>query len=196
MARPMVTSIGGLCRPPQVFEILFWQCQVLQAQDVGLLQKPGGVCPCECGAPPHGSVWAPHHRAEDCWEFLKQDFYICRHRGRNGLKFFRLIGGQNSKGGSNRDLVLLFAFAGGMPGVPFSCAASVKGFFPLSQRFGQVAPVSTKKLSFEISSFKKSKPAFVGNDMAVAAWTLLSAGLGRPGGLFSFPTGCKGEHTC
>ena len=84
-----------------------------------------------------------HHitRAENCWEFLKQDFYICRHRGWNGLKFFRLICGQNSKGGgSNRDLVLLFAFAGGMPGVPFSCAAAVKGVFSLSQRFGQVAP--------------------------------------------------------
>ena len=31
--------------------------------------------------------------------------------------------------GSNRDLVLLFAFAGRMPGVPFSCAAALKGFF-------------------------------------------------------------------
>ena len=46
----------------------------------------------------------------------------------------------------------------------------------------KVAPVSTKKLLFEISSFKKSKPAFVGKDIAVAAWTLLSAELGRLGG--------------
>ena len=29
----------------------------------------------------------------------------------------------------NRDLVLLSAFVGEMPGVPFSCAAAVKGVF-------------------------------------------------------------------
>ena len=60
----------------------------------------------------------------------------------------------------------------------------------------KVAPVSTKTLSFEISSFEKSKLVFVGNDIAVAAWTLLSPELGRLGGLFSFPTVCKGEHIC
>ena len=60
----------------------------------------------------------------------------------------------------------------------------------------KVVPVSTKKLSFEISYFKKSKPALVGNDIAVAAWTLLSAELGRLCRLFSFPIGCKGERTC
>ena len=40
----------------------------------------------------------------------------------------------------------------------------------------KVAPVSTKKLSPVRVSFKKIKPAFVGNDIAVATWTLLSAG--------------------
>ena len=68
--------------------------------------------------------------------------------------------------------------------------------FELCGTMLKVAPVLTKKLSFEISSLKKSKPAFVGNDIAVAAWTLLSAELGRLGGLFSFLTGCKGERTC
>ena len=53
-----------------------------------------------------------------------------------------------------------------------------------------------KSCLLKFSSFRKSKPAFVGNDIAVAAWTLLSAELGRLGGLVSFPTGCKGERTC
>ena len=42
--------------------------------------------------------------------------------------------------------------------------------FELCGTMLKVAPVLTKKLSFEISSFKKSKLAFVGNDIAVAAW--------------------------
>ena len=182
-------------------------------------------------------------------------------------------------GGSNRDLVWLFAFAGEMPGVPFSCVVAVKGFFCLLQRFVQfaswvvankilfdpgatvtlncfkksmprmgpataacrkecwkvfpwnwitfemypqvgignpfaplrigldglvlelcgtmlkVVPVLTKKLSFVNSSFKKIKPVFIGNDIALATWTLLSAELWWLGRLFSFQLGCKVAHT-
>jgi hypothetical protein len=72
---------------------------------------------------------------------------------------------QQGGGGSNRDLVLLFAFAGEMPGVPFSCAAAVKGFFSLLQRFGQVAPwVVANRILFDpgatvtLNFFKKSMP--------------------------------------
>ena len=68
--------------------------------------------------------------------------------------------------------------------------------FELCGTMLKVAPVTTKKLFIEISSFKKSNSAFVGKDIAVAALTLLSAELGRLGGHFTFPTGCKGEHIC
>ena len=67
--------------------------------------------------------------------------------------------------------------------------------FELCETMLKVAPASPRNCFFEITSFKKSKPAFVGNDIAVAAWTL-SAVLGRPGGLISFQTVCKGEYTC
>ena len=83
----------------------------------------------------------------------------------------------------------------GLPFAPFRIGP-VGRTIELCGTMLKVAPVSTKKLSLEISSFKKSKPAFVGNDIAVAAWTLLSAELGWLGGPFSFPIGCKGEHTC
>jgi hypothetical protein len=59
MVRPMATLTCRLCRQTQVFETLFWQCQVLQAYGSGLLQNLGGVRPCECSAPPYVSVW--HH---------------------------------------------------------------------------------------------------------------------------------------
>ena len=74
----MVTLTCGLWWRTQVFGILSWLCQVLQAQGGGLLRKQGGVCQCECGAPPHGTVWAP--RAEDGWVFFKQSSHVCRHR--------------------------------------------------------------------------------------------------------------------
>ena len=48
---------------------------------------------------------------------------------REWAEFFQAQSQAEQQGGSNRDLVLLFAFAGEMPGVPFSCAAAVKGVF-------------------------------------------------------------------
>jgi hypothetical protein len=87
-----------------------------------------------------------HHitRAEKSGAFFKQKSYIRWHRSWNrswnGLKFFRLGCGQNSRGGgSKRDLVLLFAFVGRMPGFPFSCVVAEKWIFCLSQRFVQFA---------------------------------------------------------
>ena len=141
MARPMATSIGGLCRLPQVFEILFWPHQVLLAQGGGLLRKLGDVRPCEWCAPPHGLVWAPHHPCGGLLGIFQAKLLHPLAQKREWAEFFQAqLQAKQQGGGSNRDLVLLFAFVGEMPGFPFSCAAAVKGVFSLSQRFGQVAP--------------------------------------------------------
>ena len=79
MARPMATLIGGLCRPPQVFEILFWQLQVLQAQGGGLLQKLGVSARVNVVLHPMGRFGHHITRAEDGWVFLKQSSHIFWH---------------------------------------------------------------------------------------------------------------------
>jgi hypothetical protein len=60
-----------------------------------------------------------------------------------------------------------------------------------------VAPVSTKNLSFVNSSMRKIKPASAGKCMSVA---VTCAGIvAKPVNalwLFSFPTSCKVLHTC
>ncbi len=60
-----------------------------------------------------------------------------------------------------------------------------------------VAPVSTKNLSFINSSVRKIKPVSAGKCMEVAvACAGFAAKLVKARQLFSFPTSCKVLHTC
>jgi hypothetical protein len=81
----------------------------------------------------------------------------------------------------------------------FSCAPLRRGpdGFPLEEQgiMLNVAPVSTKNLSFVILLVRKIKPALAGKCMAVAC-VGTSTEVVKARQLFSFPTSHKGEHSC